>query len=243
MPRTLSSDELFKRITSIDAFTLATVSPGDTALTANAAAGATALTVALITNFATLEPFFLNGDGGFELNEVNGAPAGSVITARYPLGKAQSIGCTVKEAVRAALGRIAQDGLGYTPSFSQSPIFSADAGVVGYFESDVEMGISFGLLGLNGMNIAHVHGAPDSLEFGTGVLATPYQVHVGGTDVGTIGPLAYRMKGTRYNGQAFHIDFLDARIEAAGEARFARNRELILPVAAKFTKLAWRIPV
>lgn len=244
MPRLNNSDELFKRLTRLEIYTPATSSPGTTSTSANATAGATALVVAAITNFSDNDYLFINGDGGFELNQVDGAPAGSSIPLEFTLGKAQSSGATVVEATQAIVQRIAQDGLGFSPSFTQEPIFSADAaGAIGYFEGQGEFALSFGLLGFNGPNLLLAVGAPVSLETGTGTTGDPYQTHIATTDFNTVGSLAIRAVGTRYNGGTFHVDFNDVRIEAAGEARMARGRELIIPVQAKFTRYAFRHPV
>jgi hypothetical protein len=236
---------MFKRVTGLEIYTSQLTTPLSSTTSALAAANATTITVVSATNGVDLDPIFINGDGGFELNAIAGAPAGLVLTLKYKLGKAQSAGAAVTEAVKAVVQRMSQDGLGFSPSFSQEPIFSADAaGAVGYFEGNGEFSGSFGLLGLNGPNLALAMGAPPTLETGAGVVNTdPYQVHMGTTDFNTIGSLCIRMLGTRYDGGTFHIDFNDVRIEAAGELRMARGREAIVPISFKFTRYAFRQPV
>jgi hypothetical protein len=68
-----------------------------TTLTAAAAKGASAITVAAITNAADGDTIRIGSGDEMELNKINGAPSGSNIPLLYPLQRAHRIGEDVRE--------------------------------------------------------------------------------------------------------------------------------------------------
>src|ERR1043165_1583508 len=63
-----------------------------TTLTANAAVGATSLTVASIAGLSNGDTFRVGAGNDTEVNKINGAPSGNTVVVLNPLGKAHVIG-------------------------------------------------------------------------------------------------------------------------------------------------------
>jgi hypothetical protein len=243
MPRLNSSLELFQAVSGLELFVLKTSSPGDTTVASNASAQATTLSVAAITNWSDNDYMFINGDGGFELNQVDGSPTSGVLPLEFKLGKAQSAGATVKEASLVSLGKIEQGGVTISSSFTQTAIFSAqDTTAIGYFSGEGELSFSFSLLGLNGPNLALSVGAPDG-EFGGGTTADPYITALTGTDIGSLTNAVIRLTGTRFDGAKFAIDMTDVKIQGGGQVQFGRQTATGIPVSGKCTSWYLRHPV
>lgn len=68
-----------------------------TTLTANAAKGATSITVAAITNGADGDAIRIGSGNDAELNKISGAPAGNTITLAWPTQRAHVIGEAARE--------------------------------------------------------------------------------------------------------------------------------------------------
>lgn len=243
MPRLNNSDELFKAVTRLELFRLKTSSPLNTTIASNASVQATTLSVAAITNASDNDYIFINGDGGFELNQIDGTPTSGVLPLEYKLGKAQSSGATVKEAELVALGYIEQGGVSLGSSFTQTAIFSAqDTSAIGYFAGEGELTFSFALLGLNGPNLSLALGADES-EFGAGSTADPYITAITGDEIGSLSNIVIRLVGERFDATNFHIDMCDAKIEGGGQVQFGRQTASGIPVSGKCTSFYIRHPV
>jgi hypothetical protein len=239
VPRLNNSDELFKAVTKLELFRLKTSTPGSTTVSSNALVQATSLAVAAITNFADDDYIFINGSGGFELNQIDGSPTSGNLPLEFKLGKAQSSGATVKEAELVALGKIEQGGVTIGSSFTQTAIFSAqDTSAIGYFAGEGELSFNFALLGLNGPNLSLALGAPET-EFGAGSTADPYITAITGTEIGSLSNIVIRLTGTRFDATSFHIDLCDAKIEGGGQIQFGRQTASGIPVSGKCT--AWYV--
>src|SRR3982751_3789973 len=103
MARKNDATELYRRITSIDLYRVATGTIGDTTLSSNLATGASVVPVTAITNFANGDPVFIIGDGGLELNQINGTTNVSM-PVKYKTLLAQTSGARFVEAVQVPLG-------------------------------------------------------------------------------------------------------------------------------------------
>src|SRR4051812_12752618 len=100
MARLYKKAELFSDLKEVGYMREAPATHGDSTLAAAAAAGATTITVVLATNFVDGDYFFIGSGESQEIAQVNGAPAGAVITVRSPLALAHIIGELVKEVTR-----------------------------------------------------------------------------------------------------------------------------------------------
>jgi hypothetical protein len=242
MPRLNSAAELFAAVTGLELYLPTTGTFGSSTTSGNAAVAATSLSLGAYTNFADDDYVLISGDGGVELNQVDGTPAGS-LPLEYKLGKAQTAGATVIEMTKASLGKIEQGGVTIGSSFTQTAIFSAqDTSAIGYFPGEGEITFSFSLLGLNGPNIALSFGA-ESSEIGAGTTADPYITALSGSDIGALTEAVIRLVGTRFDGDAFHIDLCDIKIEGGGQTQFGRQSAGGIPVSGKATALYFRHPV
>lgn len=243
MPRLNNSSEFFKSVTSVKIFRAKTGTFGSTTLSSLAAYGATSLTVAATTNFADNDHLIINGSGGVELNQIDGAPTSSSIPLEWKLQFAQGSGATVIEAQEIDLGKVAQGGVTLSSSFSQQGIFSAqDTTAVAFFAGEGEISFNFGLLGFNGLNLQLAFGAPE-LEQGAGTTADPYIAGIKGTDIATLGVNIVRFTGTRFDDAAFALDFNDVKIEGGGSVTFGRQTATEIPIAGKCTSIVLRHPV
>lgn len=239
MPRKLTLTEAFRFVDSLDMYLLETTTPGNTVTTADADEGDADLTTAAITNFSTGDPLFIDGSGGLELNAAEGAPSGNTITLLYKVKYPQLTGATVREAKKVALGHLGENGVTYTPSRPATAVNSATSDTVAfYIEGNLELGITFDLLGFNGPNILLQAGVDDN-ETGAGSAADPWTVAIG-PSTAKIGVAAFRMSGRSANTDAFLLDFLNARFDASGSTQFNRRQAAPVQCSIKCTGLIMR---
>lgn len=239
MPRLNDGTQLFKSISTLDVYRLATATPGDTITTAAVSVGASTVSVSATTSFASLDPVFIIGDGGVELNEIGGAPA-LAMPVKYKTAFAQSTGARFVEALKTTLGYLSEEGASFSPSQSLSAILSANSATpLNYISGIAELSVSFGLLAFTGLNLQTMLGITEA-ETGTGVTADPYQYVVGGANIGTQGTQCFRLTGVLHSLQNFHMDFLNARVEVGGQVTMNRGAPAIYPVTIKFTSMVKR---
>ena len=241
MARLNTTTELFRNIRTLDKFVLQTTTPGSTTTAANAAAQATSISVASITNFSDTDPIFIDGDGGFELAAVAGTPASGVIVLYNKLNIAQTLGATVKEALKKTLGYVEQSGLTLSPSRQLTDILAANADLpINFIRGPLSISCGFSLYGWNLENFATFCGISEGDITGTGAsAAAPYQLVVGPSST-VEGACAFRVTGTRYDSVNFNIDFLNAQFEATGQVQMNSQNAASIPVNIKMTGMIVR---
>jgi len=238
MPRINNGGELFKQLDSIEKYVQ--VAGGDQTATSAVVTGVTLVTVGATTSFASADPVFIIGDGGFELNEITGTPA-TAMPLKWKTQFAQSVGARLLEAQKIVLGDIGQDGVQLTPSQQLTAIFSAISSVpIAQIASPVELQATFGLLGWNNLNLQTFFGITEG-ETGAGTAADPYTAMVGEANINNAGYQAFRFTGKLFDGRTVMVDLLDARIQVSGSIQFNRQSPAILPVTLKFNNLIQRI--
>lgn len=238
MPRLNDGTQLFKSISTLEAYRLATATPGDTITTASLAAGASSVSVSATTSFASADPVFIIGDGGVELNAC-GTPA-LAMPLKYKAAFAQSAGARFVEAISVGLGYLSEEGASFSPSQSLSAILSANSATpLNYISGIAELSVSFGLLAFTGLNLHTMLGITEA-ETGAGTSADPYQYVVGGANIGTQGTQCFRLTGVLHSLQNFHMDFLNARVEVGGQVTMNRGAPAVYPVTIKFTSMVKR---
>lgn len=235
MPSIPSTASIIKSLTSIDLYQIQPTTPGDTTLTANAARAATSLTVAAITNFASADPIFLVGDGGTELNSINGAPSGTTIVPAQPLAIAQSTGARVVEAVKYALGHIAEGSARLTGSSSTVPIPAATSAVpIGFLSTGGTLG--FAIAGLSfDSRILNLAFGQDQLETGAGTSGDPWTMVVGQLSVGTHSLACLRGLATRKDGKTVQVDMLDCTVTVAADVNYSGKAVNPIAIAGSCT--------
>ena len=238
MPRLNDSTQLFKSISTLEVFRLATATPGDTITTAALAAAAPSVSVSATTSFASADPVFIIGDGGVELNAC-GTPA-LAMPLKYKAAFAQSTGARFVEAIGVNLGYLSEAGATFSPSQSLTAILSANSATpLNYITGSAELSATFELLAFSGLNLHTMLGITEA-ETGVGTAADPYQYVVGGANIGTQGTQCFRLTGVLHSLQNFHLDFLNARIEVGGQMTFNRSAPAVYPVTIKFTNMVKR---
>lgn len=142
-----SVSSIIKSLTSIDLYKIQPTSPGDTVTTGALARAATTIPVSSLTGFADTEPLFIVGDGGTELNAVSGTPAAGNIVPARPIALAQSTGARVVEAIKYALGHIAEGTARFTGTSTTTPIPAATSSTpIGFLSVGGALGFAFSLL-------------------------------------------------------------------------------------------------
>lgn len=241
MPRLNNASELFKFLDSVDVFRIATGTFGDTVTTSALARAAATVPVSAITNFSSLDPLFIVGDGGTELNSINGTPSGLNIVPLHPITIAQSSGARVVEAVRSALGHVAEDGATFGGSMSSTPINAATSRVaLAYFAGPAELTWSFTLLGHNNQNLLAAFGATET-ETGAGTSADPHTALIDGLSVGTQGTQCFRLKGRRNDGKSVWVDLNDAIVDVNASVNMGASTPSGMALAGKCTSIIQRI--
>lgn len=232
MPRQLDNTEYYRKITDVSLYTIQSGTIGDTTTTGSNAAGAATCNVTAITNFTNGDPVFIIGDGGFELNAINGTVATAMPMARKLLFT-QAAGARFVEAVRKQLGRIEVSGVTFSPSRTNTAIEAADIDPpMGYIDGTLELGGSFSMLGFNPENFAVMCGFAENVT-GTGTSADPYQMVYGATNQAVLSNICFRVTGLRGDGKTFEFDFLNCRIEVQGQVQMGKNAVAAIPVSVK----------
>lgn len=240
MPRLNSGQELFRYLTSLKKYVPATVTPGSTTLSADAAADLSLLPFTALTNFEDGDFALVKGTT-MELVQIDGTPALSMPILQ-PTAFAHEAGAAVIEMAEADLGHIDENGITPAGTFALTPVKSAVARTaIAYYAADpAELSVTFNLRGWNNLNLAFAFGAPDA-EAGSGTAADPYTVGIGAANVGTLTDLCLRAYGTRFDGATVQVDFFDCRVEVGVSTPVGGTAPAILPVTLKCVSLVQRI--
>ncbi len=239
MPRLNNGLEVLKGISKVEAFSIVSATPGDTVTTADLAKGGATIGVSAITNFSAADPVFIIGDGGVELNKI-GTPNLTMPLA-WKAAIAQTAGARFVEAVARNLGHVDANGVQYGASVQLTPIDAATSVTpIGYQRGLGELTASMGLRGWNNLNMQFAHGVDES-ESGAGSAADPYQIIIGGTDLGTHATQCLRVTGYRYDSKTVTLDFNNITIEVQLRTNIGGNQPAVLPVSLKFDTLVQRI--
>lgn len=210
--RTYSISEILDQLTSVEKVFKAAGTIGDTLTTALLAEDATSATVNAITNFSDADLIAIIGKGGFELNAVDGAPAGSALDLKYPAAIAQAIGARVLEMQSVDLGHVDTGGITMTGSANSTPIEASTAQVpIGYRVRGGSLGGSFNLHGFGTLNVQTVFGIPESLR-GSGTEAAPHVAAITRQNVATDSLLCFRARALMNDGETNAlVDFCGVR--------------------------------
>jgi hypothetical protein len=238
MPRQNNGLEILKGISKVEAFSIVP-SGGDTVTEAAIALGAASVAVDDETDFTNGDPIFIIGDGGLELNKV-GVP-----NATMPLGfkaaVAQGVGARMVEVVARNLGHVDENGVSYNASLQLTAIDAATSATpLAYMRGAGELSAQFNLRGFNNLNFQLAHGV-DELEGGAGTSADPYQVSVGGTEIGTHGLICLRVTGYRFDLKTVTRDFLNCTMEVAVREQLGGRTPGVTPISVKFDRVVQRI--
>lgn len=240
MPRLLTDNPIWRKITALDMYEIASGTIGDTTTTGAVAQAATSIPITATTNFTAGDPAFLIGDGGFELISAIGTPNVTQTITNQKIFFPQSTGARFVEAVKTALGRLSKDGLGLSPTKTLTAIEAADRDLpVAYIESATELEVSFGLLEFTGVNLQLITGFADE-EIGTGTSSDPYTTGLGKLNQTLRSNICFRATGVRHDGKNIQMDFLNARIQVSGTIQMNRSQEAITPGSLKFTQMIMR---
>lgn len=226
---------IIKSLTSIDLYQIQPTTPGDTTTTAALARGAATIPVAAITNFATTEPIFIVGDGGTELNTINGAPSGLNIVPAQPLALAQASGARVVEAIKYVLGHIAEGSARLTGSSTVVPIPAATASVpIGFLSTGGALGFAIAGLSFDSriLNLAY---GQDQLETGAGTSGDPWTMVASQLSVGTHSLACLRGLATRKDGKTVQIDMLDCTVAVSADNNFSGKAVNPIAIAGSCT--------
>jgi hypothetical protein len=232
MPYLPSAQAILKKLRGIDKYVVATAGGSTTATTA-IDKDDTALTVASLTGFGDLDKIFIVGDGGLELQEIDGDPA----TLSIPLLRKalfnHSSGAQILEAVKQSLGHIAEDSARFGGSSQLNPVNAATSDVpIAYFGGGGELTWAFSLVGLSSRTIATAFGIREQ-ETGNGTEADPYTQIIGETTVGTEGLLCFRSNAILKNGWFVEVDFLDCVVQVSADVNISGKSGNPVPVTGK----------
>jgi hypothetical protein len=212
MPRTNNGNELFKYLTTVTKFTLATGTPGDTTTSEAITVDMADTDVASETNFSANDYVFIDGSGGTELAQVATPTAGNLAWT-WPLLIAQNSGATVKEATGVSVNHIAEGGITFGGSQSVTAIRAATSrSAIAFFAQSAEFTFSIPCLGHNNLNLLAAFGAPET-EQGAGTSADPYAAAITSSNVNTEGMTCFRLTGTLEGGDTVVFDILDVTVE------------------------------
>lgn len=240
MPRTNDFNELFRKLDSLQVFRQVS-GGGSTSLAAALASAAAVANLAATTSFASGDPVFIIGSGGTELNAITGVTPTTAVPLLYKANFAQASGASFVEAVATSLGHIEEGGIVLNASQPMSPINSAfDALPLTYIYGYGELEATFGLLGLNGLNLQTALAIPES-EQGAGTAGDPYQVGLSGATMGTQGIQCFRAMGSRHDGKTVMLDFNNAKISMNGGVNMNRTAPAVIPCTIKFTTAVLRV--
>ena len=236
-----STASIIKSLTSIDLYKIQPTTPGDTVTTAALSRAATTIPVSAITNFSDTEPFFIVGDGGTELNSVSGAPSGSNIVPARPIALAQASGARVVEAIKYALGHIAEGSARITGTSSTTPIPAATSATpIGFLSTGGALGFALAGLSFDTRILALAFGM-DELETGAGTSGDPYTTVISQISVGTHALACLRGRATRKDGKTVEIDMLDCTVTVNADVNFSGKAVNPIAIAGSCTAHVVRI--
>jgi hypothetical protein len=222
MPRTNNDTELFRSLTRVDFYRIVNGTPADTTTTAPIATGDATANVTSAANFANGDPVFVIGDGGLELDAINGAPVLAMPMARK-LMLPQSTGARFVKAAKTWAGKTADGGFSYKGDASLTAIMSGDQRLpVGYYVEKGEISFDLALLGFSIENLQLSMGAKESV-IGTGTANDPWQGRVAGSDLGQHELMCVRVTGVRMDDRNVEIDFLNVKVAPSGQVQLKQQ--------------------
>lgn len=240
MARLNNKKELWSHLSSVAALRDATGTFGSTTLSAAAAAGATTLTVAAITNFAVGEPIRVGSGENTEYVRVHNstAPTGTTITleASTPLRYAHAIGDAVVELVSTDPGHIEDGGVTLDLSGSVEDVNAATQRMLfGQLTGFLDIAFSFGLLGYNVENIALALGMLETRVLGAGTVADPRTLTVDASQILEQTDIALQFLGARKDGASVRITAMACELDPSIQFTMARGSKLAIPVKGNST--------
>lgn len=228
----MNEQAIFQKLTSIDAYRIATGTFGDTTSADAITPPDTSVAVDGTLNFTDGDPIFVVGSGGLELDEIVGAPVGSPLVLRRPLMIAQDAGARIVEAVRLPLGHIGEDSATFSAASTSTPIPAAtSSSPIGHFFVPGDLTGAFSLITMSPRSVAIAFGQAENTS-GTGTSASPTQQLVNGQTIGTAGLLCFRAAGLLKDGTFCEVDFLDATV--AGTATINISGKALRPIPVSF---------
>jgi hypothetical protein len=158
---------------------------GSTTLSANAAAGATTMTLTSVTGFTANDPAWVGSEEDIELVSQSGAPSGSVVTIRTPgFKRAHVSGEAARELEAFDLGNVVDVQVMDSATVSDNDT-DVSRNPDGRRLGHLMRGASFDVQGYSPWLYALLTGMPLSRVLGAGTQADPTQLHTDGTDFGS----------------------------------------------------------
>lgn len=223
MPRSNDGNEVFKYLTDMYKFVIASGSHGDTTTSSPTIKTAEVIDLTATTNFSANDYVFIIGSSAAEINALSGAPATSDSGLALPTSQAFETGARVVEATRINLGHLDEAGVTLTGALPLNPVNAATSRVpITYIPGQGSLGGSFNLRGWNNLNLQTVFGIPEA-EAGTGAADDPYTAVISTTNIGTESTLAFRAVGVLIDGRIATVDFMgvvpavNANIQVGGQ--------------------------
>jgi hypothetical protein len=226
--------DIAKYINSVEKFWLASGTRGDTTVATEAVDAADVVVkVAAITNFAASDPIFItNALGDFELNALDsGTPAGTELDLAFPAALPFAIGSRVVEAQSVDLGALDESGIALTGSAQIQDVLAATSRLpIASWINNGQLGGSFNLRNMNGLNLQTVFGVPESSQ-GAGTLVSPHRTAISGRMIGTEGLLCFRGRGVMADGLTnFMLDFCGVTPAPNVNSQFGGTNPAVLGV-------------
>lgn len=236
MPRALNGSKLFKYLNTAEKFVVAAAG-GDTTVAANVTAGATAVSVAATTSFASLDWAAVIGASSSEFFQV-GVPATTMPLVNHRLGGSYAIGDRFVELTRIPLGHI--EGLTLMASQDLTAIRADTSRVpIGYIPNNGELMASWSMKEFTPLNIQLALGITEA-EYGAGTAADPFAAIASGSTLGTQGFQCFRFQGINLNGRPIELFLADAVTEVDFNAAIGTGQGTVLPVKIRYSTLVVR---
>jgi hypothetical protein len=208
MPRSNNGNEVFKYLTSVKKYMVASGTHGSTTLSGPTVVGDATLDLTAITNFTSLDPVLIVSSAGTEFNQLTGTLATTNSPIATPTPFVHPTAATVTEMVAIDLGHLDEAGVTLTGSLPINPVNASTSRVpIAYIPGQGSMGGSFNLRGYNNLNLATVFGMPEA-ETGAGTSGDPYTLSLLGTTIGTDTNIVFRASGVLIDGRTATVDFL-----------------------------------
>lgn len=211
-----------------------TATPGNTTLTAGALAGATALTVAGITNFANGDLIRVGAGEEIELAIVSGTPAGNTVNIATGLVYDHVSGEQVVEQVAYDLGDVEAGGVNLAFAGESQDINVATKRLAfttlnGYVDASVE----FQLPTFTLANFALATGIAQSTIRGTGTAADPLELTTDGNEFAGVTNASIVVVGQKYDGTYLRAELWGVDFDYTGISfALSRGQLTAVPVRA-----------
>lgn len=208
----------------------------NTTVGANAAAGATSLTVASGTGSANGDIFRLNDGNIQQLNEISSGGGTTSWTLKYPLYYAVVTGDVAVEQLKTPLGHIVDGGVtvDFTGDDNAANVATRRL-VLGYLTGHMEISASWAVLGLNPENYASRLGMLESNVTGSGTPSSPNRLVIDGTKIKEQNDLAWYFNGVRKDGGFVEFQIWGAELDWTGSQQYGRGAVSSMPFKARAT--------